>query len=774
MNAPHVLLFGLTGQYGWVMDGDRPISQRKQDRLGFSVVAEHLARALVDQPATDGFVVGIEGRWGSGKSSLINLTIEALRSSAGAPEIITFSPWLVGDRDELIRDLFGELAIAASKIDSIESGGEDETGHEPWRWRWKRKIWRDPLWKLKRKEQLKTQVSEKLRVFGMLAGGVGKIAKAAALFGLPWGDWLGSAIERSAETTKGFGLTRSISNRKSELVAALKLLSRRIIVFVDDLDRLEPREASEVLRLIRAVADFPNVIYVLSYDPTVVAQTLTKAVQVDDGTAFLEKIVQVSFRVPRPEAFDLRRWFQEEVGTLFATHSIADDAHARLVGRLARTIDIHGGKYLETPRDVARALNALRLHGVPVRDLIDIPDMVWLQLVRIGHPKLYLWVEEYLTEAAAVANGATVSEAMSVASATRLSALLDPEGVNIDRAIFELSDMLPGLVGEIPSRRGEPSRRRLFNNLRGDALNQLVASRRLGSPQHYRYYFAFSQPAGALRDEEVQGFIAAALAERNGAVQSFARFVIQVRPQGGTMADVLIDRLIAEVERIPEGAIPNVLASLADSLDAQAIASRDSDFRDSQAWTSAERLVSILLRRVSGDARAESLRALFSGRALGWLTKLLRSEIFAHGFFGDRAEPEDQRLLAVTEFPDVLASMLQRYRATPPEDLLRVPNFLSVLYAWQQGGQDEEVRSWVEQQTATDAGLLAFLSRIRGWAMGNEVYYPLNRRDIGHFLDYEAVVRRVNSIATAPDTSDEQRRLASELMVAVQQGTRHQ
>ena len=73
-----------------------------------------------------------------------------------------------------------------------------------------------------------------------------------------------------------------------------------------------------MLRLIRAVADFPNVIYVLSYDTEVVAKTLQKAVQVDDGLAYLEKIIQVSFRVPRPEAFDLRRWFQDEVRALFA------------------------------------------------------------------------------------------------------------------------------------------------------------------------------------------------------------------------------------------------------------------------------------------------------------------------------------------------------------------------------------------------------------------------------------------------------------------------
>jgi predicted KAP-like P-loop ATPase len=96
------------------MDGDRPITRREDDRLGFAPIADHLARAILELRASEGFVFGIEGKWGSGKSTLINLTIEALRTTGiVAPEVVLFSPWLVGDRDELLRSLFDELATAA-------------------------------------------------------------------------------------------------------------------------------------------------------------------------------------------------------------------------------------------------------------------------------------------------------------------------------------------------------------------------------------------------------------------------------------------------------------------------------------------------------------------------------------------------------------------------------------------------------------------------------------------------------------------------------------
>src|SRR5258708_39995130 len=103
-----------------MMETDQPVTRREDDRLGFTPIAEHLAKAIAAQHSPNGFVFAIEGRWGSGKTTLINLTIEALKLlGPAAPEIVTFSPWLVGDREELLRSLFDELADAAIKIDPL-------------------------------------------------------------------------------------------------------------------------------------------------------------------------------------------------------------------------------------------------------------------------------------------------------------------------------------------------------------------------------------------------------------------------------------------------------------------------------------------------------------------------------------------------------------------------------------------------------------------------------------------------------------------------------
>jgi hypothetical protein len=130
-------------------------------------------------------------------------------------------------------------------------------------------------------------------------------------------------------------------------------------------------------------------------------------------------------------------------------------------------------------------------------------------------------------------------------------------------------------------------------------------------------------------------------------------------------------------------------------------------------------------------------------------------------------------LLTAAEFTVVLETMLNRYRNAAPDELLRVPNTLSLLYAWRQGAANDEVREWVARVIETDAGagFLRLLSRIRSWRSSNDlVYYPLKRDDLQNFLDFDHAVRRLNEIEGRPDVTPEDRQLATELLRAIDQG----
>ena len=66
---------------------------------------------------------------------------------------------------------------------------------------------------------------------------------------------------------------------------------------VDDIDRLEAEEMRQLFTVIKALADFPNVIYLLAFDQAVVVQAIEKYSGMP-GQAYLEKIIQVPFVVP--------------------------------------------------------------------------------------------------------------------------------------------------------------------------------------------------------------------------------------------------------------------------------------------------------------------------------------------------------------------------------------------------------------------------------------------------------------------------------------------
>lgn len=102
----------MAGDHNCSVKGDRALGSGDKDKLGFREVAEQIATSLVDRASEDGLVIGIEGAWGSGKSSLLFLIGDELGK---LPRISTqplsiSGRWLIGNRDALITSLFGELS----------------------------------------------------------------------------------------------------------------------------------------------------------------------------------------------------------------------------------------------------------------------------------------------------------------------------------------------------------------------------------------------------------------------------------------------------------------------------------------------------------------------------------------------------------------------------------------------------------------------------------------------------------------------------------------
>lgn len=108
-----------------MFNSDKPITKIEDDVLNRGNFSKQLAHAILAYTKTDNFVISLCGRWGSGKTSILNMVLDEIEKNVqpntdDAPIIVKFNPWNYSDSSQLINQFFGVmLATLKSKC-----GGE--------------------------------------------------------------------------------------------------------------------------------------------------------------------------------------------------------------------------------------------------------------------------------------------------------------------------------------------------------------------------------------------------------------------------------------------------------------------------------------------------------------------------------------------------------------------------------------------------------------------------------------------------------------------------
>jgi predicted KAP-like P-loop ATPase len=124
---------------------------------------------------------------------------------------------------------------------------------------------------------------------------------------------IGSSLSRKGKQKK------SLINQKEAITKKLSELNQKIIVIIDDIDRLNNEQICLIFQLVNSVAGFPNVMYILSFDKEIVARALTKE-QNCDGKEYLEKIIQVPFDIPIADKNDINELLFEKLNQITAEY----------------------------------------------------------------------------------------------------------------------------------------------------------------------------------------------------------------------------------------------------------------------------------------------------------------------------------------------------------------------------------------------------------------------------------------------------------------------
>jgi KAP family P-loop domain len=727
--------------------GDRAISSGDEDKLGFREVAKRMAASLADRASEDGLVIGVEGAWGSGKSSLLFLIGDELGKlpKDREPTVINFRPWLIGNRDALITSLFGELSGRLDQV-ALNAGGAA----------------RKSVAKAKAK-----RAGDALRGFMSGLSRAGSVIEfAGEASGIGPLKLAGKATKVAADAVGKKPTPPPLSELKDKLVKSLRDLGHRFVITIDDVDRLEPVEVIEILRLVRSVIDLPNVIYLLCYDSDTLGHSIERAAGITSGQAYLEKIVQLTVMVPKPEPFQLRQWFTDEL------HLIASAKNEDELSRLKLVIDYEGGRQLRTPRSVVRALDAIRFFWPPLREaMVDLADLVWLQLIKDGNPALYRWIEEYCGTAAALSLGAARVE--DAEKARELAALLAAvaDG-HFDETTYRhyFAEHLPGVEADHSQGRKEF---KIFERVNTRDRDDAIQKKRLSSPDHYRLYFALAGPSHALTQDNFTSMWAAAESGADQAGTALLRLHDEHAAGSLTKADLLLERIGSGAhEALTVDQCNNLLVALSQVMDDAYRRHPFDQFWVNSLWDRAERLIPLLLNRLDSARRAAVVSAMFKkGAAIGWLTSLFRHETFAHGLYGGRIRPEDEWLFKKAEFNQITKLMLGRYRAMSASDVFGCPNPIHLLFAWRQGGDEQGPRQLVETSIVSDEGLVETLERLTNTIQSSDrgKFDALQEVNLAPLLDYENSKKRIHALKKHSDLGAR----ASRLSIAFDDGAEH-
>ena len=314
----------------------------KDDLLDFSDEVEVFAERIFNRGSSDSIVFGIDAPWGVGKSTFVNLCKEYLENKHKDDVLIySFNPLRYEDRTNLLEKFV------------------------------------DGLIRIIRKDSFVPEIKPLISKYSRLIKG---IKGSFSIFGFEL-----------------FSGTYTIDDAFKDLEMALLNFNKKIIVIVDDLDRLNFSSIKNVLFSIKKSFTLPNVSYVLCYDTENINALEKERPDIEKITEFLEKFVNVKISLYLDSKV-LQKYVSENLTKILAGNSQADPILvSKVVGGL---IGIYESKdyhryiaFIGDARKIKRLINTLLLLEIEKVDFensdFNNQDLIHLILIYINYPSIF-------------------------------------------------------------------------------------------------------------------------------------------------------------------------------------------------------------------------------------------------------------------------------------------------------------------------------------------------------------------------------------------------
>jgi len=308
---------------------DEPIESPEQDLLGREKFIKDLYKEIKSLPFDHSFVFGLYGSWGEGKTSILNLLKRKLVGDENLL-VLDFNPWYFKDEESILRGFYNQLENIINE----------------------KYVLPDLTMAIKKYLQYIS--------FGTNAG---------INFNL-------SNADESVE---------EIKHRIEFYLSSFKI---KILILIDDLDRLQREEILLIFKLIKINADLKNTIFVLSFDRGVIQKYLGSDLNSD--REFLDKIVQNPINIPAISREDISAFLFSNIDTLLKESiGLSAEKIVNFKEEFESTYRTHITKLFRTFRQVKRYLNGLYSTLPAIKTEVNINDFFILEIICIFYPKLY-------------------------------------------------------------------------------------------------------------------------------------------------------------------------------------------------------------------------------------------------------------------------------------------------------------------------------------------------------------------------------------------------
>lgn len=685
---------------------DQPIKSYKEDTLGRRPFAQSLGDAILRYREKGSIVIGLFGAWGCGKTSIINMALEHIdlasknKTDDEKPIVIRFNPWNYSDQNQLITQFFKQLSVTLRRPDY--AGEVKEAG-----------------------ERLETYA----KFFEPLAL-IPTVGPFASLFS--------KVVKNLGGAAKSWSDLKSndLNAIRKELNELLDKQPHKIIVVIDDIDRLNNTEIRQIFQLIKSLGDFPNTIYFLAFDKNVVINAL-KQVQEGSGIAYLEKVVQIPFEVPLISKEAVADLLFGQLNEL--VKDISEDKWDRTYwGNI-----YHSGLkfFFENIRDVTRYINSLRFSFEMVKEEVNVIDFLAITGIQVFIPEVYYGIRDNKDLFAGIFD---MPETQVEQAKKRCDEIISRN----DKLPKEtLVDFLKRLFPKLGAFYG--------NGSYGDSyLEKWRKEGQICSPDIFDIFFRLSVPRGEIRRKEIETILSL-----GNNPDLFAEALLKLNE------DRKIIRFLERLEDYTGNDIPKeniepiitVMMDIGDMFPPGEFGLTEIDtpmkilriiYQLSHRFDSHERRFNILKRAIK-----KATRSLFT------IVCEVSTQDQQHGEYRSKKtlEPEEKRTVNSEQLEELERLACNKIEKWAKDGRLAKHRRLhSILFRWKEWGQEDKVNGFVNDVIKSDDGLIDFITSFSSKYISKEAsdyvgttHWRIHLKDVKKFVDLKEVEPRIRKIASS-------------------------